>query len=122
MTREMVDLAPWCVFCRIVRGEAPAEILYQDDLVTAFRDTHPQAPTHVLVVPNRHIPAAAAVTADDAELLGRVFTVANHLAAEEGIAQSGYRLVINDGPQAGQSVNHLHLHLLGGRRMGWPPG
>jgi histidine triad (HIT) family protein len=122
MSQGMPDYQPWCAFCRIVNGEAPADILYQDDLVTAFRDMHPQAPTHVLVVPNRHIRAAAAVTVDDAELLGRMFTVANRLADEEGIARSGYRLVINNGPQAGQSVNHLHLHLLGGRRLGWPPG
>jgi histidine triad (HIT) family protein len=118
----MPDYQPWCTFCRIVNGKAPAEILYQDDLVTAFRDIHPQAPTHVLVVPNRHIGTVAAVSADDAELLGHLFTVANRLADEEGIARSGYRLVINNGPQAGQSVNHLHLHLLGGRRLRWPPG
>jgi len=122
MIRETADYQPWCIFCRIVRGEAPAKVLYQDDVVTAFRDARPQAPTHVLIVPNRHIPTVAALTADDAELLGRVFTVAHHLAVEEGVGQSGYRLVVNNGPQAGQSVNHLHLHLLGGRRMGWPPG
>jgi histidine triad (HIT) family protein len=109
-----------CPFCRIVSGKDSAELLYQDDQVTAFRDIHPQAPTHLLIVPNRHIPAAA--EADDPALLGRLIAVANHLAAQEGIAQSGYRLVINNGPQAGQSVHHLHLHLLGGRRMGWPPG
>jgi len=122
MTQQTPDSQPWCVFCRIVRGETHTEILYQDDLVTAFRDIRPQAPTHVQIVPNRHIPAAAALTPDDAELLGRMVAVANNLAAEEGISRSGYRLVINNGPQAGQSVNHLHLHLLGGRRLGWPPG
>lgn len=111
-----------CPFCRIARGLAAAEVLYQDEQVTAFRDIHPQAPTHILIVPNRHIPAAAATTADDATLLGRLIGVANHLAEEEGIAGSGYRLVINNGPLAGQSVHHLHLHLLGRRRMGWPPG
>jgi len=122
MTQQTPDYQPWCIFCRIARGEATAEVLYQDDLVTAFRDIRPQAPTHVLVVPNRHIPAVAAVKADDAELLGRMVTVANRLAEDEGVAQSGYRLVINNGPQAGQSVKHLHLHLLAGRRLGWPPG
>lgn len=122
MTQQTPDSQPWCIFCRIVRGEVPAEILYQDDLVTAFRDIHPQAPTHAQIVPNRHIPAITAVTQGDVELLGRMIAVANHLAAQEGIAQSGYRLVINNGPQAGQSVNHLHLHLLGGRRLNWPPG
>ncbi len=111
-----------CVFCRIVSGEAAAEILYQDDLVTAFRDTHPQAPTHILIVPNRHIRAVAALNPEEAELMSRMIIVANHLASQEGIAQSGYRLVINNGPQAGQSIYHLHLHLLGGRRMSWPPG
>ncbi len=122
MAQQSSDYQPWCIFCRIARGEARAEILYQDELVTAFRDIHPQAPTHVQIVPNRHIPAVAVVTPDDAELLSRLITVANHLATEEGIAQSGYRLVINNGPQAGQSISHLHLHLLGGRRMSWPPG
>jgi histidine triad (HIT) family protein len=122
MTQQTPDSQPWCIFCRIVQGEVQAEILYQDDLVTAFRDIRPQAPTHVQIVPNRHIPAVAALTPDDAELLGRMIAVANNLADREGIARSGYRLVINNGPQAGQSVNHLHLHLLGGRRLGWPPG
>lgn len=122
MTQQTSDNQPWCTFCRIVRGEASAEILYQDDLVTAFRDIHPQAPTHVQIVPNRHIPAVAAVTPADAELLIRMITIANYLAAKDGIARSGYRLVINNGPQARQVVNHLHLHLLGGRRLGWPPG
>lgn len=122
MSQQTPDHQPWCIFCRIVRGEATAEILYQDDLVTAFQDIHPQAPTHIQIVPNRHIPAVVAVAPTDAELLSHMITVANHLAVEEGIAQSGYRLVINNGPQAGQSVNHLHLHLLGGRRLGWPPG
>ncbi|MFZ5916139.1 MAG: histidine triad nucleotide-binding protein [Chloroflexota bacterium] len=122
MTQPSPETQPWCVFCRIVTGQAPAEVLYRDDLVTAFRDIHPQAPSHVLIVPNRHIPAVAAAGPGDVELLARLVSVANHLAAEEGIAASGYRLVINNGPQAGQSVAHLHLHLLGGRRMGWPPG
>jgi histidine triad (HIT) family protein len=122
MAQQSPDYQPWCTFCRIVHGESPAKILYQDDLVTAFRDIHPQAPIHVQIVPNRHIPAVTAVTPDDAELLGRMIAVANHLATEEGVAQSGYRLVINNGPQAGQAIAHLHLHLLGGRLMGWPPG
>lgn len=122
MTQQTSDSQPWCIFCRIVRSQASAKVLYQDDLVTAFRDIHPQAPTHIQIVPNRHIPAIAATTPDDAELLGHMLAIANRLAVQEDIARSGYRLVINNGPQAGQSVNHLHLHLLGGRRMGWPPG
>ncbi|HIQ05067.1 MAG TPA: histidine triad nucleotide-binding protein [Anaerolineae bacterium] len=97
-------------------------MVYQDEEVTAFRDIHPQAPVHILIVPNRHIAGIAQITEEDAELIGRLFLVANRLAQQNGIAQSGYRLVFNQGPQAGQSVFHLHLHLLGGRRMRWPPG
>ncbi len=111
-----------CVFCRIVRREAPADIVYQDDEITAFRDINPQAPVHILIVPRRHIPAVAALGADDGALAGRLMLVARDLAEREGIARSGYRLVVNNGPQAGQSVEHLHLHLLGGRSMRWPPG
>lgn len=122
MTQQTSDYQSWCIFCRIVHDEAPAEILYQDDLVTAFRDIHPQAPSHVQIVPNRHIPTIAVVTPDDAEMLSRLIAVANQLAVKEGIDRAGYRLVINHGPQAGQSVSHLHLHLMGGRLMGWPPG
>jgi len=111
-----------CIFCRITAGEASADILYQDDLVTAFRDTNPQAPTHILIVPNEHLASIGDVRPEHDGLLVRIFTVANHLATQEGVAQSGYRLVTNRGAQAGQSVYHLHFHLLGGRRMTWPPG
>ncbi|HEY74857.1 MAG TPA: histidine triad nucleotide-binding protein [Thermoflexia bacterium] len=110
-----------CIFCRIVRGEAPAQIIYQDEEVTAFRDLNPQAPVHVLIVPNRHIAGVAQVEPDDEPTLGRLFTVARRLAEEMGITE-GYRLVVNSGPLAGQSVFHLHLHLLGGRPFRWPPG
>ncbi|MEA3340202.1 MAG: histidine triad nucleotide-binding protein [Chloroflexota bacterium] len=110
-----------CTFCRIARGEVPANILYQDDDVTAFRDMHPQAPVHILIVPNRHIAGVAQVEPDDAALLGKLFVVARRLAEQEDIVD-GYRLVVNNGPQAGQSVFHLHVHLLGGRRLSWPPG
>ncbi|MCS7220477.1 MAG: histidine triad nucleotide-binding protein [Anaerolineae bacterium] len=111
-----------CVFCRIVRREAPADIVYQDEEVVAFRDINPQAPVHVLIVPRRHIPAITALGAEDGTLAGRLMLVARELAEREGIARSGYRLVINNGPQAGQSIDHLHVHLLGGRHMRWPPG
>jgi histidine triad (HIT) family protein len=111
-----------CIFCRIIAGEAPASIIFQDDLVTAFRDANSQAPTHILIVPNEHLASIGDVRPEHAGLLGRIFTVANQLASQEGIAQSGYRLVTNRGAQAGQSVYHLHFHLLGGRRMSWPPG
>ena len=110
-----------CTFCRIVRGEAPARIVYQDEDVTAFHDLHPQAPIHILVVPNRHIVGIAQIEMEDAALLGRLFVVARQLAEQEGIV-NGYRLVVNSGPLAGQSVFHVHLHLLGGRAFHWPPG
>jgi len=110
-----------CVFCRIVRGEAPARIVYQDEDVTAFHDAHPRAPVHILIVPNRHIAGAAQVEPEDAALLGKLFVVARQVAEQAGTL-SAYRLVVNNGHLAGQSVFHLHLHLLGGRSLGWPPG
>ncbi len=113
---------PHCIFCQIVEREEGAEIVYQDDEITAFRDINPQAPKHILIIPNRHIRSLAQIEAQDALLLSRMIQVANDLALKEGIATRGYRLVINCGPEAGQSVHHLHLHLLGGRPMRWPPG
>ncbi len=110
-----------CIFCRIVRGEAPARIVYQDEAVTAFHDLNPQAPVHVLIVPNRHISGVAQVEPEDEPMLGRLFTVARRVAEEMGVDR-GYRLVVNNGRPAGQSVFHLHLHLLGGRSFQWPPG
>ena len=110
-----------CIFCRIVRGEAPARIVYQGEDVTAFHDLHPRAPIHILIVPNRHIAGVAHVEPEDAALLGKLFVVARWLAEQESIG-NGYRLVVNNGPLAGQSVFHLHVHLLGGRPLGWPPG
>ena len=103
-----------CVFCRIVRGEASGEIVYQDEEVTAFREISPRAPTHILVVPNKHIRSLAYVEPEDTLLLGQLLQVAKDLAEQEGIVSSGYRLVMNCGYGAGQVVNHLHLHLLGG--------
>ncbi len=110
-----------CLFCRIAAGEAPATVIYRDDHVLAFRDINPQAPTHILIVPIRHIESVTEIQAADFELLGRLITAAQSLVKTEGLAQ-GYRLVINTGRQAGQSVFHLHVHLLGGRAMRWPPG
>lgn len=110
-----------CIFCRIVQGQASARILYQDSEVTAFHDRNPQAPVHILIVPNRHIVGMAQVEPADALLLGRLLAVACRLAKEAGL-EEGYRLVVNNGPLAGQSVFHLHLHLLGGRVFRWPPG
>lgn len=111
-----------CIFCEISAGRIPARIVYQSPDVTAFRDINPQAPTHVLVIPNRHLESIAELGKDDALLLARLFEVANDLARQEGIAEAGYRVVVNCGPDGGQTVPHLHLHLLGGRRMTWPPG
>ncbi len=112
---------PQCIFCDIVAGRAPAEIVYQDQLITAFRDAHPQAPVHILIVPNRHIPSCADLTPDDQAMLGHLLVRVSPLATQENIA-SGFRLVVNTGRPAGQSVFHLHFHLLGGRTFRWPPG
>ncbi len=106
-----------CVFCQIVAGETEAEIVYQDDLVTAFQDTRPVAPVHVLIVPNEHIDSANDLLPDQEALLGHLIVVGTQLASENGISTSGYRLVINTGPNAGQSIFHLHLHLIGGRHL-----
>jgi histidine triad (HIT) family protein len=110
-----------CAFCRIAAGEAAARIVHQDEDVTAFHDRNPQAPTHVLIIPNKHIESIEDVDAEDADLLGKLFVVARGIAQQEGLS-AGYRLVVNTGAQAGQSVYHLHMHLLGGRPMRWPPG
>ena len=109
-----------CLFCRIVRGEIPAKLVAESPECVAFRDVNPQAPTHVLVIPRAHVDSLDA--ADDASLLGRMSLMAAQIARDEGIAETGYRTVINTGRDAGQSVQHIHLHLLGGRRLSWPPG
>lgn len=106
------------LFSKIVRGDIPADIVHQDDLVTAFRDIAAQAPTHILVVPNRVIPTAADLTAEDEAVVGRMVRVASDLARAEGIADDGYRLILNCREHGGQEVYHLHLHLLGGRPLG----
>ncbi len=110
-----------CLFCQIVAGERPATLVYRDDDVIAIRDIHPQAPTHILVIPTKHIVSVAEATVEDEGLIGRMMTVAKTIAQQENLSK-GFRLVINTGPQAGQSVFHLHVHLLGGRAMQWPPG
>ncbi len=111
-----------CVFCRIAAGEIPADFVHQDDLVVAFHDITPKAPTHILLMPREHIVAAADLTDAHGTMLGRLFAAAAKLARDTGIAESGFRLVTNSGKGAGQSVPHLHFHLLGGRPMRWPPG
>ncbi len=111
-----------CAFCRIVARQSAAKIVYEDDLVVAFEDINPQARVHVLIVPRKHLPSLKEAGAEDELLIGRLFTVAAKLARERQLDSSGYRTVINTGRWAGQSVFHLHIHLLGGRIFDWPPG
>ena len=111
-----------CLFCRIIRREIPASIVYEDDHVLAFNDINPQAPTHVLIIPKRHIASLNDLTPDDDGIVGELARRAAAIAAERGIAAGGYRTVFNTNRDAGQTVFHIHLHLLGGRSMAWPPG
>ena len=111
-----------CIFCRIAAGEIPAKIVRQDEDTIAFRDLNPQAPTHVLVIPRRHVPTVNVLEPADAALMGKLFLAAKEIARDEGVAGSGYRMVVNAGPNAGQSVDHIHMHVLGGRGLAWPPG
>jgi histidine triad (HIT) family protein len=113
-------MAESCLFCRIVRGEIPAKLVAETAECVAFRDINPQAPTHVLVIPREHVPSLAEAT--DPALVGRLALLAAEIARQEGIAEGGYRTVINTGADAGQTVLHIHLHLLGGRPLSWPPG
>lgn len=106
------------LFSKIVKGDIPADIVYQDDLVTAFRDINPQAPTHILIVPNKIVPTVNDIAIEDELALGRLFVVAKKLAEQEGIAEDGYRLIVNCGRHGNQEIYHLHLHLLGGRPLG----
>ncbi|MEA2642924.1 MAG: histidine triad family protein [Chloroflexota bacterium] len=109
-----------CLFCQIVQGEIPATVVFKGDGVTAFRDINPQAPTHVLVIPDQHIGGAAEVTAETEAVAGRLIRVAAELARQEGIEAGGYRLIVNQGRNAGQTVDHLHVHLLGGKALPGP--
>jgi histidine triad (HIT) family protein len=111
-----------CIFCKIIAGEIPSSRLYQDGRVTAFRDINPVAPTHILIVPNQHIASVNVLTEADEQLVGQLFTTARQLAEEEGIQESGYRLIINTGKDGGQDVQHLHLHMIGGHKMRHPMG
>ncbi|MDH7601463.1 MAG: histidine triad nucleotide-binding protein [Armatimonadota bacterium] len=110
-----------CIFCKIARKEM-GSLIYEDELVAAFDDVNPQAPVHVLIVPKNHVERLLDVGDDDKLLLGHILVVANKIARERGVAEAGYRVVVNCNREAGQSVWHLHFHLLGGRKMGWPPG
>jgi len=111
-----------CIFCKIIAGEISSTQVYQDELVTAFRDINPVSPTHVLIIPNQHIASVNDLSNEDEQVIGHLFTVAKEIAKEEGVAESGYRLIINTGPDGGQEVFHIHLHLLGGQRMRHPMG
>jgi histidine triad (HIT) family protein len=110
-----------CLFCKIIAGEIPSKKVFEDDLTYAFRDINPQAPTHILIVPRKHIASLAEAEAADRDLIGHLHLVATRIAGSEGLSK-GYRTVINTGSDGGQTVDHLHVHLLGGRAMTWPPG
>lgn len=111
-----------CIFCRIAEGQAPADVLFADEDVVAFVDAFPKAPVHVLVIPRRHLVSLTEGVPEDSAVLGKLLLAAAEVARLTGIDSTGYRVVTNNGPGAGQSVFHLHLHVLGGRRLGWPPG
>jgi len=111
-----------CIFCKIITGDYPSTNVFRDEQVTAFRDIHPAAPTHILIVPNKHIDSVNTLVDDDEQLVGHLFTVAKQIAAQEGIAENGYRLIINTNAHGGQTVFHLHLHLLGGTPMKYAMG
>jgi histidine triad (HIT) family protein len=120
--RREIQMTDSCPFCKIVSNEASAEIVYRDEQATAFRDIRPVAPTHILIVPNRHIESVNSLEPEDEQLIGHLFTVARQLAQKEAISEGGYRLITNTGPDGGQSVFHIHVHLIGGQRMHHPMG
>ena len=111
-----------CIFCKIIKGEIPSTNVYRDEQVTAFRDINPAAPTHILILPNTHIDSVNVLIDDDEQLIGHLFTTAKNIAAQEDIAEGGYRLIMNTGADAGQTIFHIHLHLLGGAVMKHPMG
>lgn len=111
-----------CLFCKIIEKTIPAKIVYEDEQALAFEDINPQAPVHILVIPKKHIPTILELEEEDNNRLGHVFKVANKIARDKGIADRGFRLVTNCNPESGQTVYHIHFHLLGGRPMHWPPG
>ena len=111
-----------CLFCKILAGDIPADIIYESESAIAFRDINPRAPTHVLIIPRKHIATINALDAHDAQQVVELFLAAKQIANEEGVAERGYRVAMNCNAAAGQTVFHLHLHLLGGRELGWPPG
>lgn len=122
VSRIVYNMSDTCIFCKIVSNEVKATIVYQDEQVTAFRDAHPVAPTHILIVPNRHIESVGTLEPEDEQVIGHIFTVGRKLADQEGISKSGFRMITNTGAHGGQSVFHLHVHLIGGQRMRYPMG
>jgi histidine triad (HIT) family protein len=122
VSRIRSKMSDSCIFCKIVSGEAKAKIVYRDEQATAFRDISPVAPTHILIVPNKHIESVNALSSRDEQLIGHLFTVAGQLAKEERISEGGYRMIANTGLNGGQTVHHLHVHLIGGQRMRYPMG
>jgi len=112
---------PETIFSQIIRKEVPADIVHEDDLCLSFRDTNPQAPVHILIIPKSPITGLATVKSENHGLLGHLLLIAKKIATDEGIGESGYRLIINSGPDGGQTIDHLHVHLIGGARLGWPP-
>ena len=118
----MSDTNPDCLFCKIVAGDIPADIVYESDTAIAFRDINPQAPTHVLIIPRQHIATINDIGVGDQDIVGSLFSAAREIAIAEGFAEGGYRTVMNCNADAGQTVFHIHLHLLGGRALSWPPG
>jgi histidine triad (HIT) family protein len=111
-----------CLFCKIIKREIPAKIVYEDSDILAFDDIKPQAPVHTLIIPKKHLATLKEAVEEDAQLLGKILLKAKIIAEQKGIDQSGFRVVLNTGPDSGQEIFHLHFHLLGGRRLGWPPG
>lgn len=122
VSRMAYHMSTSCIFCKIVANEAKATVVYRDEQVTAFRDANPVAPTHILIVPNKHIESVGTMEAEDEQLMGHIFSVARKLADGEGISDGGFRMITNTGVNAGQTVFHLHVHLIGGRRMRYPMG
>ncbi|MBF0557690.1 MAG: histidine triad nucleotide-binding protein [Nitrospirae bacterium] len=111
-----------CIFCKIVERQLPTKIVYEDDIAIAFEDVNPQAPVHTLVIPKRHIPTLLDIPEGDGMLMGHLFEICRKIASDKGIAERGFRIVTNCNPESGQTVYHIHLHMLGGRQMHWPPG
>src|SRR6266545_5478613 len=122
LSRIRSKMTDSCIFCKIISNEAKATIVYHDEQVTAFRDLHPVAPTHILIVPNKHIDSVGTLEPEDEQIIGHIFTVARKLADEEGISGGGFRMITNTGAHGGQTVLHLHVHLIGGQRMKYPMG